>query len=136
MPAGRPGYLPDSYVDEQFSSSFCRTSGVASPRRATFVHVRPAPRHRSPIRKSFDESTDTWDTIDWLVKHVRGNNGNVGMTGISYLGFYAAAGMIDSHPALKAVSPQAPVAALMDGDDTLHGGGVLAVSQLGLHELV
>src|SRR5207247_8646689 len=73
-----------------------------------FEHVRP---HR-PVKsgpRDIDESTDTYDTIEWLLKNVPHNNGRVGMWGISYPGFYAAAGMIDAHPALKAVSPQAPV---------------------------
>ena len=118
---GRPGYLPDSFVDEQFIFVLQDVRGRFAS-EGEFVHVRPH-LDRKPDAKSIDESTDTWDTIEWLVHHVRGNNGNVGLTGISYLGFYAAAGMIDSHPALKAVSPQAPVAALLDGDDTLHGGG-------------
>jgi hypothetical protein len=72
-----------------------------------------------------DESTDTWDTIDWLVRNVAGNNGRVGLVGISYPGFYAAAGMIDAHPALRAVSPQAPVADLYGGDDSYHNGAFL-----------
>ena len=60
--------------------------------------------------KDVDESTDTYDTIDWLIKNVPNNNGRAGLYGTSYPGFYAAAGMIDAHPALKAVSPQAPIA--------------------------
>ncbi len=71
-----------------------------------------------------DESTDTWDTIDWLVKHVPDNNGRVGLWGISYPGFYAAAGMIDAHPALKAVSPQAPITDWFIGDDFHHNGAL------------
>lgn len=71
-----------------------------------------------------DESTDTWDTIDWLVKNVKGNNGKVGMYGISYPGFYATASLIGSHPALKAVSPQAPVTDWFIGDDFHHGGAL------------
>ncbi len=59
--------------------------------------------------RDIDESTDTYDTIDWLVKNIPNNNGRVGMWGIGYPGFCAAAGMIDAHPALKAVSPQAPL---------------------------
>lgn len=59
--------------------------------------------------RDVDESTDTYDTIDWLVKNIPQNNGRVGMWGIGYPGFCAAAGMIDAHPALKAVSPQAPL---------------------------
>ncbi len=86
-----------------------------------FENMRPHRDHkRGP--KEIDESTDTYDTIDWLVKNVPGNNERVGMWGISYPGFYAAAGMIDAHPALKAVSPQAPVTDWFAGDDWHHNG--------------
>ena len=68
-----------------------------------------------------DESSDAYDTIDWLIKNVRNHNGRVGMFGISYPGFYASAGMIDAHPALRAVSPQAPVGDWYF-DDFLHNG--------------
>src|SRR5690349_12394073 len=88
-----------------------------------FVNVRPHnPAKRGP--GDIDESTDTWDSIDWLVKHIPHNNGSVGMWGISYPGFYAAAGMIDAHPALKAVSPQAPVTDWFIGDDFHHNGAL------------
>src|SRR5438445_2132774 len=73
-----------------------------------FVDVRPHKDRKGP--KEIDESSDTYDTIDFLVKTVPGHNGKVGMWGISYPGFYVAAGMIDAHPALKAASPQAPIA--------------------------
>ena len=86
-----------------------------------FVHMRPQIDAKSGP-KDVDESTDTYDTIDWLVKHVPNNNGNVGMMGISYPGFYAAAGMIDSHPALKCASPQAPISDWFVGDDFHHNG--------------
>ena len=69
-----------------------------------------------------DESTDTYDTIEWLLKNVPGHNGRVGMWGISYPGFYTSAGMIDAHPALKAASPQAPIADWFIGDDFHHNG--------------
>jgi len=86
-----------------------------------FLHVRPhRPVKSSP--KDIDESSDTWDTIDWLVKNIPGHNGRVGMWGISYPGFYAAMGAIDAHPALKASSPQAPVAEWFMGDDFHHNG--------------
>jgi putative CocE/NonD family hydrolase len=86
-----------------------------------FVHVRPLlDEHATP--KDIDESTDAYDTIDWLVKHVPENNGRVGLIGISYPGFYAACGMVDSHPALKCVSPQAPVSDWFIGDDFHHNG--------------
>src|SRR6186713_2650415 len=59
--------------------------------------------------KDVDESSDTYDTIDWLLKNVSNHNGKVGLYGTSYRGWLAAAGMIDAHPALKAASPQAPI---------------------------
>ncbi len=87
-----------------------------------FVDVRPHNPAKGPTE--IDEASDTWDTIEWLVKNVPGNNGRVGMWGISYPGFYAAAGMIDAHPALKAVSPQAPIADWWIGDDFHHNGAL------------
>jgi putative CocE/NonD family hydrolase len=117
----KPGGLPESYVRERFIIAQQDVRGRFAS-EGVFVDERPQrTSHASP--KDTDESTDAFDTIDWLVKNVPGNNGNVGLQGISYLGFYAAAGMIDSHPALKAVSPQAPSVDLFDGDDILHGGG-------------
>lgn len=71
--------------------------------------------------KDVDQSTDTWDTIEWLLANVPGNSGKVGLYGISYPGFYAAAGMIDAHPALAAVSPQAPIADWWYDDFHHHG---------------
>jgi len=69
-----------------------------------------------------DESTDAWDTIDWLVRHVPGNNGRVGIRGISYDGWLATMALRDPHPALRAASPQAPVGDLWQGDDFFHNG--------------
>lgn len=87
-----------------------------------YENIRPT---RSKENKALiDESTDTYDTIDWLVKNVSNNNGKVGMYGISYPGFYSTAGLINSHPALKAVSPQAPVTDWFIGDDFRHGGAL------------
>lgn len=80
-----------------------------------------------PDKKSkndIDEASDTYDTIDWLVKNVGNNNGNVGTWGISYPGFYASYSLIDSHPALKAVSPQACIADFFF-DDFHHNGAYL-----------
>ena len=98
-----------------------RTCAGATCRKAclsTSGRTRRAPRTlRIP-----DESTDTYDTIDWLVKNVPNNNGKVGMWGISYPGFFAAHGLINSHPALKAVSPQAPMGDVGNGDDSYHNG--------------
>jgi hypothetical protein len=89
-----------------------------------FVTIRPHKPVKSGPRDT-DESTDTYDTIDWLVKHVPGNTGKVGMWGISQPGFYATAGMIDAHPALAAVSPQAPVTDYYMGDDVYHNGAFM-----------
>jgi putative CocE/NonD family hydrolase len=88
-----------------------------------FVNMTP---HKAQKRgpTDVDESTDTYDAIDWLVKHVPNNNGRVGTYGISYPGFYTAAGMIDSHPAHKAASPQAPIADWFVGDDFHHNGAL------------
>jgi uncharacterized protein len=80
-----------------------------------------------------DESTDTYDTIDWLLKNVPNNNGKAGIYGISYPGFYVAAGMIDSHPALKACSPQAPVTNLYMGDDAYHNGAFMLEANFGFY---
>ena len=89
-----------------------------------YVVIRP----HKPVKsgpKDTDESTDTYDTIDWLVKNVPGNTGKVGMYGISQPGFYATAGMIDAHPALVAVAPQAPVTDYYMGDDSYHNGAFM-----------
>jgi putative CocE/NonD family hydrolase len=86
-----------------------------------FVDMRPQLDVKSGP-KDVDESSDTYDTIDWLLKNLAGHNGRVGMYGISYPGFYTAAGMIDAHPALKAASPQAPITDWFIGDDFHHNG--------------
>jgi putative CocE/NonD family hydrolase len=86
-----------------------------------YMDVRPYnPDKRS--ENDIDENSDTWDTIDWLVKNVPHNNGRVGMSGVSYPGFYATMSLPNAHPALKAVSPQAPVTNWFIGDDFHHNG--------------
>ena len=87
-----------------------------------FEDVRPDIDNTDKTK--IDESTDTYDTIDWLIKNVDNNNGRVGTYGISYPGFYTSAGSIDSHPALKACSPQAPVSDWFHGDDMHHNGAL------------
>ena len=74
-------------------------------------------------KQDVDESSDTYDTVDWLLKNIKNNNGRVGLYGISYPGFYAAACLPAAHPAIKAVSPQAPVTDEFIGDDVNHNGG-------------
>jgi len=95
-----------------------------------FEHVRPHRPAKSGA-KDVDESSDTYDTIEWLLQNVAGHNGRLGMWGVSYPGFYAAAGMIDAHPALKAVSPQAPVADWFGCDDWHHNGALLLAHAFG-----
>ncbi len=73
-------------------------------------------------KKDVDESSDTWDTVEWLLKNIKNNNGRVGIYGISYPGFYATAALPAAHPAIKAVSPQAPVTDEFAGDDVNHNG--------------
>ncbi len=89
----------------------------------TFAHMTPHIAEKtSPT--DVDESSDTYDTVDWLIKNVHPNNGRVGMWGISYPGFYAAAGIIDTHPAIKASSLQAPIGDWFVGDDFHHNGAL------------
>jgi putative CocE/NonD family hydrolase len=86
-----------------------------------FMDIRPF----NPGKKNnndIDEASDTYDTIDWLVKNIANNNGNVGVFGISYPGFYSTMAALSGHPALKAVSPQAPVTDWFQGDDFHHNG--------------
>lgn len=87
-----------------------------------FEEMTPARKHAQTAKDSTDESSDTWDTVDWLLKNIKGNNGRVGIYGISYPGFYASASLPDAHPAIKAVSPQAPVTDEFIGDDANHNG--------------
>lgn len=85
-----------------------------------FVDVRPFNPNKTGTQT--DEASDTYDAIDWLVKNVPGNNGRVGVFGISYPGFYSTMAALSGHPALKAVSPQAPVTDWFLGDDFHHNG--------------
>lgn len=86
----------------------------------TFVNVRPYNPDKKG--KDIDEASDTYDTAEWLVKNVKNNNGRIGVMGISYPGFYATMAALANHPAIKAVSPQAPVTNWFIGDDWHHNG--------------
>jgi len=112
--------LYSRYVQEEYIMVFQDVRGKYMS-EGQFEDIRPV----IPLKKSdkdTDETTDTWDTVDWLVKNVDNNNGNVGIFGISYPGFYSTMGIINAHPAVKAVSPQAPVTAWFIGDDFHHNG--------------
>jgi len=89
----------------------------------TFEYFRPFKKDKAGP-SDVDESSDAYDTVDWLVKNVPGNNGKVGVWGISYPGFTAAMAAIDAHPAVLAVSPQAPLGDLYMGDDASHNGAL------------
>jgi len=91
-----------------------------------FVDVRPDIDNKK-TNKDVDESSDTYDTIDWLIKNLPNNNGKVGIEGISYPGFYSTASLPNAHPALKAVSPQAPVTDWFIGDDFHHNGALFVM---------
>lgn len=108
------------YTDEEYIMVFQDVRGRFMS-EGIFEDIRPViPEKRSS--RDIDETTDTWDTVDWLVKNISNNNGNVGIFGISYPGFYSTMGIINSHPSVKAVSPQAPVTAWFIGDDFHHNG--------------
>ena len=105
----RDGYI---YVDEDIRGRY-KSEGE-------FVMSRPLADHHDP--KAVDESTDTYDTVAWLLKNVSGNNGRAGFIGTSYPGFLAMMAGIDPHPAVKAISPQAPMIDVWMGDDFFHNG--------------
>lgn len=87
----------------------------------TFTDVRPFNPNKKK-KTDIDEASDTYDAVDWLVKNIPNNNGNVGVFGISYPGFYSTMAALSNHPAVKAVSPQAPVTEWFLGDDFHHNG--------------
>ena len=128
-PYGADGYEErlgptDAYAKEGFIFVYQDVRGKYLS-EGEFVNMRPQVPAAVRRPADVDESTDTWDTIEWLVENVENHNGKVGLWGISYPGFYAAAGAIDSHPALEAVSPQAPIADWFIGDDMHHHGAFI-----------
>ncbi len=110
----------DNFAEDKFIFAYQDARGRYMS-EGTFVDDRPIlDAYNSD--KDVDESTDAYDTIDWLLKNIPGNNGKVGVYGISYGGFYTDAAMVHAHPALVAASPQAPMADLYMGDDAYHNG--------------
>jgi putative CocE/NonD family hydrolase len=97
----------------------------------SFVEMTPYKDNKGP--QDVDESSDMYDTVEWLLHHVPNNNGRVGIWGISYPGFYTAASIVDSHPAIKAASPQAPMADLFMGDDAYHNGAFMLAANFGFY---
>lgn len=90
----------------------------------TFMDVRPFNPNKKK-KTDIDEASDTYDAVDWLVKNIPNNNGNVGVFGTSYPGFYSTMAALSGHPAIKAVSPQAPVTEWFLGDDFHHNGAFM-----------
>jgi uncharacterized protein len=125
-PYGVDGNTPESINPQQPELAASRYIFVFEDIRGryksegTFVMSRPMVDHRDP--KLVDESTDTYDTVDWLLKNIPNNTGRVGVLGISYPGFLAMAAGIDPHAAVKAISPQAPMIDVWMGDDFFHNG--------------
>jgi uncharacterized protein len=119
---GAAGALRSSYLELEADGYIFAFQDIRGRYKSEgqFVMMRP-PRDPKDSH-AIDESTDAYDTIDWLVKHVPGNNGRVGMLGISYPGWLTVMAMLDPHPALKAVSPQASPADMYLGDDFHHNG--------------
>lgn len=113
----------DSYQKEYFKEGYIMVTQDVRGRwmsEGEMVNVRPFNPNKKD--KETDEASDAYDTIDWLLKNISGNNGNVGVFGISYPGFYSNMAAASNHPALKAVSPQAPVTNWFIGDDFHHNG--------------
>ena len=99
-----------------------------------FEDVRPFnPNKRN---NEIDENSDTYDTIDWLVKNIDNNNGSAGIFGISYPGFYSTMSLPNAHPALKAVSPQAPVGNWFLGDDWHHNGAFFLMDAFSFYSTI
>jgi putative CocE/NonD family hydrolase len=120
---GPPGFLFNNYYKELAAEGYIFVLQDIRGRfksEGQFVMQRPLRNNRDST--AIDESTDTYDTIAWLLKNVPNNNGRVGMLGISYDGWLTVMGMLDPHPALKAVSPQASPADMYLGDDFHHNG--------------
>lgn len=110
------------FARDGYIFAYCDVRGRGKS-EGTFVHVRPFIPNKTG-RDQVDEASDTYDTIEFLLKTIPNHNGRVGMSGTSYPGFYATMGALSGHPALKAVSPQAPVTEWFIGDDFRHNGAV------------
>jgi uncharacterized protein len=110
------------YINEKYILAFQDVRGKYMS-EGEFEDVRPF----NPQKKTsmdIDEASDTYDAVDWLVKNVPNNNGKVGVYGISYPGFYSTMAILSGHPAIKAVSPQAPCIDWFIGDDFHHNGAL------------
>jgi putative CocE/NonD family hydrolase len=98
----------------------------------TFVEMTPHIDNKKS-NQDVDDSSDLYDTLEWLLKNVPNNNGKAGIWGISYPGFYTSSSIIDTHPALKAASPEAPITDLYQGDDAYHNGAFMLAANFGFY---
>jgi putative CocE/NonD family hydrolase len=129
---GYPKHLgPLRFAEEKFIFAYQDVRGRYMS-EGEFVDVRPI-KDVLDGGKDTDETTDAFDTIEFLVKNVPGNNGKVGMLGTSYNGFYTACALVRSHPALVAASPQAPMADLYRGDDAYHNGAFFLLANFSFY---
>ena len=121
-PAYRTTLGPSSWFQKEGFSFVSQDVRGRWMSEGEFEDVRPYIPNKTG--KQTDETSDTYDTVDWLIKNVPNNNGRVGVWGISYPGFYTSMAGIDNHPAIKAISPQAPVSDWFHGDDSHHNGAL------------
>ncbi|MDB5279652.1 MAG: CocE/NonD family hydrolase [Ferruginibacter sp.] len=136
QPYGETLFLPywKSYQREYLKEGYIMVMQDVRGRwmsEGEMVNIRPF--NAGKKGKEIDESSDTYDTIDWLIKNLSGNNGKVGVFGISYPGFYSTMAAASNHPALKAVSPQAPVTNWFIGDDFHHNGAFFQMDAFGFY---
>ncbi len=135
-PYGEDKYLPiwvgykAAYIKENYIFVIQDVRGRYMS-EGDFEDVRPFNKNKKG--NEIDEASDTFDALDWLVKNVENNNGNVGVMGTSYPGFYSTEAALSGHPALKAVSPQAPVTDWFIGDDFHHNGAFFAMDGFGFY---
>ncbi|HET7348688.1 MAG TPA: CocE/NonD family hydrolase [Acidobacteriaceae bacterium] len=139
-PFGVDPYGPDAFRDQLGPSPAFDRAGYIFvfqdvrgrfQSEGQFVDMRPHLPHPAPGET--DESTDAYDTIEWLLKNIRSNNGRVGVWGMSYPGFYASAALLSGHPAIAAASPQAPMTDLFRGDDAWHNGAFMLAAEFQIY---
>lgn len=122
----------DNFAEDRFIFAYEDARG-RNMSEGTFVDDRPI--HDSyGSNRDVDESTDAYDTIEWLIRNIPHNNGKVGVYGISYGGFYTDAALVHAHPALMAASPQAPMADLYMGDDAYHNGAFFLAANFDFYQ--
>jgi hypothetical protein len=119
------------FARDGYIFAYCDVRGKGKS-EGTFVDVRPYIPNKTGTNQ-VDEASDTYDTIEFLLKTLPNHNGRVGVSGISYPGFYATMAALSGHPALKAVSPQAPVTEWFIGDDWRHNGALFLAHAFGFY---